>query len=65
MSTRFTPEKAQQRTPLFRYSTKPLPFSTGVFSRDESDITSQGLAIREPPRIAQEYVRCQRRDLKT
>ena len=35
MGTSFTPEKPQQRTALFCHTTEPLPFSTGIFPRDE------------------------------
>jgi len=42
--------------------TESLPPSAGAFSRDESHITGQRLAIQEPLRITQEYFRGQRRN---
>jgi len=51
VSTRLIPQKAQQRTALFRYFTEPLSPSAGAFPRDKPYITGQCFAIREPPRI--------------
>jgi len=45
MSTGFTPEKAQQRAALFGNSTESLSLPTGVFPRNEPDVTGQCLAI--------------------
>src|SRR5215831_14137556 len=56
VTTRLIPQKAQQRTALFGYFTEPLSPSTGAFPRDESYITGQSFAIREPPWITQEYL---------
>ena len=59
MSTGFAPQEAQQRTALFGHSTEPLSCPAGVFPRDEPHVTGQRLAIYEPPRITQEYLRRQ------
>src|ERR1700751_310358 len=60
MSTRFTPQEAQQRTALFGHSTESLSLSAGVFPRNEPHITAQGLAVCEALRIPQENVGGQR-----
>ena len=62
MSTGFTPKKPQQRTTLFRDSTKPLVSSTRVLSRNDPHVAGQRLAIHEPAWVAQEYFGRQCRD---
>src|SRR6516225_1211792 len=56
VTTRLIPQKAQQRATLFCYFTEPLSSSTGAFPRDKPYITGERFAIREPPRITQEYL---------
>src|SRR3984957_15871406 len=56
------PEKPQQRVTLFTQPTEPLSPSTGIFTRNHSYITRQGLAVCESCGIAQEHLGRQRRD---
>src|SRR5580704_10295738 len=52
----FTPQESQQRIALFGQTTQSLSPSTGIVTRNDSYITSQGLAVCESSWIAQKHV---------
>lgn len=56
MHGRFTPQVPQQRVALLAQPAEALSRAAGVFTRNHPDVARHCLAMREAPRITQEYL---------